>query len=237
MFGLAADTARVLTFRASARDFAALGRSHLWFGLAWVWLVGVGRYWDNPRVGLLEHAGIGSLVYVFLLTAFLYWMIRPLRPANWSYEALLTFIALTAPPAILYAIPVEAMLPLDQARSINAAFLGIVASWRVALLVGYLRRHGGLGWPEAAVGTALPLCGIVTVLTLLNLDRVVFDLMSGNTDEESGQTVAYGILVMLTVASVWLVAPLAVAWAWLVARARRRSGAAAGAATSSSSPS
>src|SRR3712207_7552248 len=47
--------------------------SDLAFGLACTWLVGVGRYWDNPRASLLQHLGVGSVVYVFAL-ALLLWL-------------------------------------------------------------------------------------------------------------------------------------------------------------------
>jgi hypothetical protein len=45
-----ARLARILTFRARLDDFEALDRRHLALGLAFTCVVGMGRYWDNPRV-------------------------------------------------------------------------------------------------------------------------------------------------------------------------------------------
>ena len=58
-----AQIARILTFRATLADFERLENRHLAVGLVAAWLVGMGRYWDNPRVGVLQHAGVGSVVY------------------------------------------------------------------------------------------------------------------------------------------------------------------------------
>jgi hypothetical protein len=99
-------TFRILTLRFKDNDLV-FNRSHLIFGLLCVWIVGIGRYWENPRVGLLQHLGIGSVVYVFVLSGFLFLILWPMKPERWSYFHLLTFIALTSPPAILYAVPIE----------------------------------------------------------------------------------------------------------------------------------
>ena len=54
---------------------------------------------------------------------FVWLVIWPLRPKEWSYKKVLTFVSLTSAPAILYAIPVERFLSLPTARSVNAWFL------------------------------------------------------------------------------------------------------------------
>jgi hypothetical protein len=96
---------RLLTFRASRDELLGMTSKHLVFGLLCAWIVGMGRYWDNSRVGILQHLGIGSVIYVFVLSLFLWSIIWPLRPQNWSYLRVATFISLVSPPAILYAIP------------------------------------------------------------------------------------------------------------------------------------
>ena len=94
------------------------------------WLAGVGRYWDHPAAELWQHIGIGSLAYIFCLSVLLYLVVRPLRPSNWTFQGVLIFVGLTSLPALLYAIPVERVIDLKAAQSINAWFLGIVAIWR-----------------------------------------------------------------------------------------------------------
>src|SRR5687768_8039418 len=100
--GVVTAAARLLTFRLSHDDYLRLDRRHLGFGLATTWLAGIGRYWDHPDAHLLQYAGLGSVVYVVVLSLFLWLLIWPLRPANWRYERVLTFVTLTAPPALLY---------------------------------------------------------------------------------------------------------------------------------------
>ncbi len=66
-------------------------------------------------------------------------------------------MSLTSPPAILYAIPVEKLTSLDNARELNVWFLATVASWRVALLFFYLYRHAKLRVAAIVVAALLPL--------------------------------------------------------------------------------
>src|SRR5215813_7250088 len=127
-------TWRLLTFRATSTELVSLNRGHLFFGLLCTWIVGIGRYWDNPRVPILQRLGIGSVIYVFLLSLLLWLVLWPLRPKHCSYFRVLTFVTLVSPPAILYAIPVEHFFSIDTSNTINAWFLAIVATWRVALL-------------------------------------------------------------------------------------------------------
>ena len=213
---------RLIFFRASQSELIQVNRRHLALGLICTWLVGMGRYWDNPRVGWLQHLGVGSIVYVFILALFLWLIIWPLRPRNWSYFRVLTFVSLVSPPAILYAIPVERFVSLDTANSVNAIFLAIVAIWRVALLIFFLKRLGELDWFSIVVATLLPLTLIVVTLTVLNLDQVVFNIMGGRHDP-SPNDAAYLILVLLSWLSIYLFIPLVVAYAIIAAFRRTAS--------------
>jgi hypothetical protein len=172
-------TIRLLTFRATRGELVNFTCRHLAFGLLCTWIVGIGRYWDNPRVGLLQHLGIGSVVYVFALSLFLWLIAWPLRPKDWSYFRVLVFVSLVSPPAVLYALPVEKFFSLETANSLNVWFLAIVAIWRVGLLLFFLRRLGGLSWFSIPIATLLPLTLIVVSLTVLNLEKAVFDFMGG----------------------------------------------------------
>ena len=136
---------------------------------------------------------------------------------------MLTFVTLTSPPAILYAIPVERFLDLQTAQAVNVQFLAFVAVWRVAMLAFYLRRLAQLPWYSLIVATLLPLAIIVTVLTALNLERAIFDIMGGLDENQTANDDAYQVLVSLTVASVVAVGPLLLAWAGIsFARLRKR---------------
>lgn len=210
-----ATTIRLLSFRASREEIVSFAGKHLAFGLLCTWFVGVGRYWDNPRVQLLQHLGIGSVVYVFILSLFLWLIVWPLRPKDWSYFRVLVFVTLVSPPAILYALPLESHYSIETANSLNEGFLMIVAAWRVALLVFFLRRLGGLDRFSVLVATLLPLTLIVVTLTALNLEKAVFDFMGG-VREGTASDASYGILFMLSFLAFLLFIPLILCYVALI---------------------
>lgn len=218
---VATDAYRVLTFR---RPSAAIGShwpTYLAFGLAFTWLAGVGRYWDNPRADLWQYLGFGSIAYVFSLALVLWVLLLPLCPQRWSYRNVLVFVTLTAPPAVLYAIPIERFMPFAAAQSANAWFLAVVATWRVALLVWFLRCVAGLSRLSVVVGTLLPLTLIVVALTSLNLEHVVFSLMAGIAPEQrSANDLSYSVVMVLAVFSIIASPVLLFAYIWLACRAR-----------------
>lgn len=218
-----ATALRILTFRASREELGGLHRRHLMCGLAATWIVGMGRYWDDPNAYLLQHLGLGSVVYVFALSGILWLLVAPLGPTDWQYQKLLTYVTLTSPPAILYAVPVERMYELGTARSLNAWFLAIVAAWRVALLVIYLVRAARLPWYSVVVGTLLPLTVVITTLSILNLEHAVYDIMAGMRDGGTANDLAYSVLLALTFLSSMLVIPLLATYSliWWNRRSRR----------------
>lgn len=195
------DIFRLLSFRITREEILTFGRLHLIFGLICTWLVGIGRYWDNPRADFLQHLGVGSVVYIFVLALLLWLAILPLKPQNWTYFNVLTFISLVSPPAILYAIPVQNFYSFETANSINAVFLLVVAAWRVGLLLFFLVRFALLDWFSTISAALFPLAFIVVALTILNLDRVVYDIMAGII-EQTPNDAAYGVLGWMTLFSV-----------------------------------
>lgn len=195
------DSFNLLTFRITREAMLNFGWAHFIFGLIFTWLVGVGRYWDNPRVGILQHFGVGSVVYIFALSLFLWLLIYPLKPKDWTYFRVLTFVSLVSPPAALYSIPIEFWTDNSTANTINAGFLLIVSLWRVSLLVFFLRRFAQLNWLSTVAASVLPLNLIVVGLVYFNLEKAVFNIMGGMSDTSPNET-AYGILVLLSVFSV-----------------------------------
>ena len=216
------DEWRFLTFRPMSQAIRTHWRAYFVFGLIFTWLAGIGRYWDNPRAGLWQYLGLGSVAYVFVLALLIWALLAPLRPKNWSYRNVLLFLTLTAPPAVLYAIPVEKFMSLDNARTANVWFLAVVALWRVALLIQFLRRTGGLSPGATAVATLLPITVIIFVIASLNLEHVVFSFMGGlRDDQRSGNDNAFMIVFILAVYS-FLAAPiLAIVYFVFVYRAWR----------------
>jgi len=207
---------RLLTFRASRHELLVVNHRDLTIGLFCTWIVGIGRYWDNPRVELLQQMGVGSVIYVFVLALFLFLLIAPMFPKNWKYFRVLTFVTMTSLPGLLYAIPVQMIFPepgLETANEINLAFLGIVSLWRVSLLLWYCSRVGELRLWQSAVASAVPIVLLIVALAMLNLERVVFNIMMG-VDEStiSPNDDIYMMLVMITFLSFYAAIPLLVTY-------------------------
>ena len=126
---LAKDTLNLLSFQNTREDYLGLNRRHLIVGLIGTWLVGMGRYWDDPGAHLLQHLGLGSVIYIFGLSFFIWLIIKPYFVEKWSYMTVLTFVSLTSFPAIFYAIPIEKFTSVGTAARINALFLAFVAAF------------------------------------------------------------------------------------------------------------
>ncbi|MDB6025880.1 MAG: hypothetical protein JWM68_2103 [Verrucomicrobiales bacterium] len=211
---------RLLTFRPVSAAVHEHRKAFLLFGLVFTWLAGIGRYWDNPRAELWQSIGLGSVLYVFVMAFLLWIIIYPLKPQRWSYQNVLLFVTLTAPPALLYAIPVERFMPLKQAAEVNAWFLGIVAAWRVTLFYLFLHRTAGLKWGIVVVASLLPLALIIITLNALNLEHVVFDVMGGiRREDKSANDAAYGVVFLLSLLSVFASPVLLIAYVFCVYRA------------------
>ena len=196
--GIASAQWRILSLRFTEDDLARLGPRHLVYGLLVTWAVGIGRYWDHPQPYLLQSLGLGSLAVMFAIVLLLYVLLLPLHPRRWSLFHLVTFVSLTALPALLYAIPVERFMSLDDARAVNVWFLGVVALWRVLMLGRYLAKWTDLSGVVLGASLLLPLALVVVALTLLNLEQAVFDVMSGLHEDGTAGDEAYQFLFLLS---------------------------------------
>ena len=214
---------RVLLLRFDGDDIAALGRVHLVLGVLVVWGVGVGRYWDSPRAEPLQKLGVGSLIYVPVLAVLLWVIVAALKPERGGFMKLLTFLTLTAPPAVIYAIPIEWWVPLDTAQGLNAAALGLVAVWRVAMYGRYLYVWNRLPAEALVVSLLLPITGIILALAMLNLEHVVFQIMGGLSNHEPTSADDRYAIVMLLAMFSFLAAPfLFIFWLVHIGLRRRR---------------
>ena len=122
----------------------------------------------------------------------------------------------------MYAVPVERFMTLESAQKANVWFLAVVATWRVALLFKYLNSVAGLSGFRVLVATLLPLTLIVTVLTVLNLEHVVFRIMAGLEDhEKSANDSAYAVLLLITYFSVMASPFLLTMYGWFIYKVRK----------------
>jgi len=219
---IVAGQLHILFFKKGDPGIRKHPNAFLLFGLFTSWLAGVGRYWDNPRAQLWQHLGLGSVVYCFVLAAIVFALIYPLRPKNWSYRGILTFISLTSLPAVLYAIPVEKWMSMSAAQSVNMLFLLVVAAWRVALFVSYLKNSARLTGGAIFAACFLPILCIITALTALNLEHVIFNIMAGLRDNQaSGNDTAYLVVGVITYLSYLLLPVVLVMYIYFIIKARK----------------
>lgn len=211
---------QLLLFKISKEEIFQFSRTDLSVGIIGTWIVGMGRYWDDPGAKLLQHLGLGSVIYVFALALLIWIIIYPYKIKNWNYFTVITFISLTSFPAILYAIPVERFVSMQMANRMNVWFLAIVAIWRLALLFYFLRKTTELHIWYIITITLFPICLIISTLTALNLHRVVFNIMSGIRVETPHDS-AYFVLLGLTGISLILIGPLIITYIVGIVRRRR----------------
>jgi hypothetical protein len=209
--GTAQTIKQLLIFRLNREEMLSFKQKHFLIGLAGTWFVGIGRYWDDPGASLLQHLGLGSVIYIFVLALFIWLIVKPFAIEGWTYFRVVTFIGLTSFPAIFYAIPVERFFSIETANAINVWFLAMVASWRLGLLFYFLKHFTRLKIWNILVITLMPICLIIASLTALNLHRVVFNIMGG-VRNPTPHDAAYTVLLILMGLSVILVGPLLVGY-------------------------
>ena len=202
---------RLLTFKLRRDEMLRFNKNHFLAGLIGTWFVGIGRYWDDNGASWLQHLGLGSVIYIFVLAGVIWLIIKPFQIENWNYRTVLIFISLTSFPAIFYAIPVERFFTIQTANTINVWFLAIVATWRLGLLYYFIKHFTRLSTGNILTVTLMPICLIISVLTMLNLHRVVFNVMGGIRNP-TPHDASYFVLMLLTGVSMLLSLPLLIAY-------------------------
>ncbi|PSG90200.1 hypothetical protein [Aurantibacter aestuarii] len=202
---------KLLTFKLTRDEMLNFNKYHFILGLIGTWLVGMGRYWDDTGANWMQHLGLGSIIYIFVLALIIWLILLPYKINNWSYFIVVTFISLTSFPAIFYAIPVEKFLSIETSNTINVWFLAVVAIWRLALLYYFLKHFTKLSKIDIITVTLMPICVIISVLTMLNLHRVVFNIMGGMRNPTPHDS-SYFVLMLLTGLSLILSIPLLISY-------------------------
>lgn len=218
---LTKDIRDLLTLRITRQQMLEFSNKHLIAGIIGTWIVGMGRYWDDPKASLLQHLGMGSVIYIFCLAAFIWLILLPFKIERWNYKTVLTYISLTSFPAIFYAIPVERFFSIATSNTMNVWFLAIVALWRLLMLYDFLKKFTLLSTGNIITVTLMPVCLIISVLTILNLHNVVFEIMGGIRNP-TPHDASYFILMFLTGVSLICSIPLLIAYvAGIINRQKR----------------
>ncbi len=181
---------RFSTFRGTRDELVDSSIYICLVGIPLTWIIGYGRWWDDPRdLGVIIQSGIGSVVYVFLLGTLIWILSLPFKLGlrNFDYIA---FVTCCAPPALVYAIPIERMTDLQTASSYNMLALFLVSSYRILLLAWFFRKIAEAEILETTVLTILPIALIAFSLTVLEVGAQVIDIMGGFRGEALATTAA-----------------------------------------------
>ena len=73
---------RLLSFKLTREEMLQFDKSHFIAGLIGTWIVGMGRYWDDPGANILQHLGLGSVIYIFVLAALIWLIVWPFKIEN-----------------------------------------------------------------------------------------------------------------------------------------------------------
>ena len=127
--------------RQAILDIAA-SRNALWVGLLFVFSAGFAREYDGEdllhepwhlMIPMAASLATSTLLFAIMWLALHGWKTFP---NEWrTYQSFVALYWMTAPLAWIYAIPVERFLPAGEATAANFWFLGIVAVWRVVLMM------------------------------------------------------------------------------------------------------
>jgi len=169
---------RFLTLRADFELFGRFSLRHLAIGALFTWLVGIARNWDLASATPTQAWGLQSLAYIIFMALGIWVLLLPLK-AGRGYLHVLTMVSLTSVPGLIYGVPVEMFLPMEDARNTNVAFLVVVATWRVAMAVHYLKRACDLSGGGAMSVLGLPVSMIVIGLIQSGRAGAVLEMMGG----------------------------------------------------------
>ncbi len=194
---------KFLLFNAEAVRQIAGSKRATWVGLLLVISAGIAREYDGeylvaePWYLLIPVAA--SLVACFCMVLLVYalaWT-RNVRdvPFLETFRGFLNLYWMTAPLAWLYAIPFERFLDSAQATNANLILLGIVASWRVALMV----RSVQVVYRAHAVAAFFPVILFSDVLAMAAMWLIpgpIFMIMGGVRLTES-ENVILGVRIWM----------------------------------------
>ncbi|MCG9895095.1 MAG: hypothetical protein MH204_06435 [Fimbriimonadaceae bacterium] len=197
------DLWRFLTFRFTAADYERLDLRHLGIGMLITWLVGIARNWDLPNSPLHASLGLASVAYVLIFSTILWAFTLPFATGALRWTRVLTFVCLTAAPGLIYGIPVEMMMSMEAAQTTNLGFLVIVAAWRVALAIHFLRVGLSLKVVDTLTVLLTPICMMIVGLLITGRAGQVLKVMGGVRDAPATRwDVSDDFLFLLAVLSI-----------------------------------
>jgi hypothetical protein len=196
--------------RRAILDLAA-DRRAVWVGLLFVLSAGLAREYDGEdllrepwHVVVPVGASLAASLVLFLVA---FWPVYTRKgvPFLSAYRSFLTLFWMTAPLAWLYGIPYERFLPPADATRANLWTLGLVAAWRVALMVRVVSVLTGRSvW--ASLFLVMAFADAVALIAIHQMPMPVVSFMGGVRLTES-EAIVQGVTVTVCVLG-YLTAPL-----------------------------
>ena len=198
-------------------------RQALWLGLIFVLAAGFAREYDGEDLlhepwHLLVPLGASlvSSAVLYLLVRFVAWLRGAKEPGVVSgYLDFLGLYWLTAPLALLYAIPVERLLSAGAAMQANLWLLALVSLWRVLLMARVVAVLYGSGFFSSLF--VVLLFGDTVALTVLNFTPLPILAIMGGVRLSPSEQVLLNTSLMVRVLGtlswpVWLIGTAIVAF-------------------------
>ena len=185
-----------LCFSSDAIKAIAHNKSATWVGLLFVIAAGFAREYDGeylvaePWHVLLPIAAslIGCLFMVVLVYLNSLWTKGRRKSFFDTFRCFLNVYSMTAPLALVYALPVERMMNAGNATLANLVLLGIVAVWRVALMVRCVQVLYNVHWARALMPVML-FSDILAMTAIALVPGPIFMIMGGVRLTESEATI------------------------------------------------
>ncbi|MFT5528003.1 MAG: hypothetical protein ACI9HK_005989, partial [Pirellulaceae bacterium] len=158
----------------------------IWIGLVFVIAAGFAREYDGESLvhepwHLLIPLGASiasSLVLYIVLYLVSICRKAPRRGFIAGYRQFLTLYWMTAPLALVYGIPFERMVsPVDAMRA-NLVLLGIVAAWRVILMIRVASVLYKCHWTAATCAVML-FANSLAFTAIMLMPKPILNLMGG----------------------------------------------------------
>ncbi len=166
-------------------------------GLVFVLSAGFAREYDGESLlyepwHLLIPLG-ASLITSGLLFLMVSWVASRRGVENFcswkSYRTFLGLFWLMAPMAWLYAIPVERWMSAGGAAQVNMNLLGIVALWRVVLIIRVIKIAYGAKSTFHIFSTVMLFSDVVMLVALFSMPTPIWAIMGGVRLTESEQVI------------------------------------------------
>ena len=205
-----------LLFQRASILCVASSNSARWLGLVFVLSAGLAREYDGEYlIGEPWHlvlplaASLVGCMALALLVGWLSWsrMVRDVSLLT-KFAALLNVYWMTAPMALLYAIPFERFMGPGGATQANLTLLGVISVWRVTLMIRSVSVLFGASW-VASTMPVMVFCLAIGYAALKLIPSPVFMLMGGIRLTES-EDIILGTRFLLiaggvVTAPIWLI--------------------------------